>query len=208
MNPSGSFAKGTALRGGTDIDIFLSLSDVVTDPLQQIYESLFNRLRDDGFSPRRQNVSIGTTIGAFSVDIVPARRHDKTTQYHSLWRNRAGTWTQTNVDTHISAVSNSGRLEEILILKAWRNQKGLRFPSFFLELVVIEACKGRKFGELGDNVWAVLAYIADNIGTATFIDPANTNNRISDDLTAIEKSSLAAAARLARQARQWNEIVA
>ncbi|MGO7535947.1 nucleotidyltransferase [Rhizobium leguminosarum] len=207
MEPSGSFAKGTAIHGGTDIDIFASLSSEVTHSLAVIYNTLFNRLRDEGFNPRQQNVSIGIKVGAYSVDVVPARRQAYTGEFHSLYRRKAETWTQTNVVTHINAVRNSGRAEEIMIMKAWREQKGLVFPSFYLELVTIEACRGRRIGDLAENVWAALAYVRDNIMGAVFIDPANTNNRISDDLTVAEKRALANAASTARQATNWSQIV-
>ena len=92
-------------------------------------------------------------------------------------------------------------------MKAWREQKRLTFPSFYLELVTIEACRGRIVGDLSKNVWATLAYVRDNIKTAVFIDPANTNNRISDDLTGTEKQALADAASKARQATNWNQVV-
>ncbi|WP_237370766.1 nucleotidyltransferase domain-containing protein [Rhizobium sp. SL42] len=207
MEPSGSFAKGTAIRGGTDIDIFVSLSSQVTDSLAVIYNTLFNQLLNEGFSPRPQNVSIGIKIGTYSVDVVPARRQGPTGQFHSLYRRKAESWTQTNVISHINTVRTSGRAEEIMIVKAWREQKRLTFPSFYLELVTIEACRGRKVGDLSENVWATLAYIRDNIAAAVFIDPANTNNRISDDLTAAEKQTLANAAATARHATNWSQIV-
>lgn len=208
MEPSGSFAKGTAIHGGTDIDIFASLSSDVTTSLATIYQTLFNRLHDEGFNPRPRNVSIGIRIGAYSVDVVPARRHGPTGEFHSLFRRKADTWTQTNVAIHINAVRNSGRAEEIMVMKAWRQQKGLTFPSFYLELVTIEACRGRRIGDLSENVWATFAYIRDNIMRAIFIDPANTNNRISDDMNSVEKQALANAASIARQAKNWGQIVA
>lgn len=49
--------------------------------------------------------------------------------------------------------------------------------------------------------------VLSGIQTAAFIDPANTNNRISDDLTAGEKAALASAAYIARQAKHWSQIV-
>ncbi|MBV7408220.1 hypothetical protein [Maritimibacter sp. DP1N21-5] len=114
---------------------------------------------------------------------------------------------QTNVVSHINAVRNSGRAEEIMLVKAWRNQKGLKFPSFYLELATIEACRGRKVGHLSENFLATLAYIRDHIETATFIDPANTNNVISEELTLEEKRAVASAASVARRATNWNQIV-
>lgn len=81
MNPSGSFAKGTAIRGGTDIDIFVSLSQETAVSLETIYSTLFNRLRQDGFNPRQQNVSIGIKVNGYSVDVVPARRQSHVGEY-------------------------------------------------------------------------------------------------------------------------------
>jgi tRNA nucleotidyltransferase (CCA-adding enzyme) len=44
INPSGSFAKGTANDSGTDIDLFVSLSSNTSKTLQLIYDSLYNAL--------------------------------------------------------------------------------------------------------------------------------------------------------------------
>jgi Nucleotidyltransferase domain len=59
---SGSFAKGTAVHGGTDIDIFVSPSSTLTDSLKDIYDTLFNALAQAGYDPRRQNVSVGIAV--------------------------------------------------------------------------------------------------------------------------------------------------
>lgn len=53
----------------------------------------------------------------------------------------------------------------------------------------------------------VLEYLRDSFTTARVIDPANTNNIISDDLTAIEKSKVKTAAEQALKATNWNQIV-
>ncbi len=142
IKPSGSFAKGTAIRSGTDIDLFISLSASTTDTLQQIYEKLVERVRSSGYTPKLQDVSVGLRVGAFDVDLVPAKRQSYLGQDHSLWRRRAKTWTKTNVDTHIRVVSTSGCTDEIKVLKLWRNQKQLDFPSLYLELSVIRALQG------------------------------------------------------------------
>ena len=59
---SGSYAKGTAVKGGTDVDLFISLKSTVTNTLKDLYNSLYNKLDNDGYHPRRQNVSIGITL--------------------------------------------------------------------------------------------------------------------------------------------------
>lgn len=197
VSPSGSFAKGTAVRTGTDIDLFISLSSSTTETLEQVYNTLFNALGGAGLRPRRQNVSIGICIGTYDVDVVPAKRQSQYSQDHSLYSNRTGTWMQTNVVRHIAEVSGSNRLDEIRLLKIWRNRRGLDFPSFYLEMIVIRALHGRWGGSLTGNIITALEFIRDQITTARIGDPANSNNIVSDSVSAIGKQTLAAAARAA-----------
>jgi hypothetical protein len=204
--PSGSFAKGTANRSGTDIDLFISLTETATASLGDIYNSLFETLRIAGAAPKKQNVSINIRLNGYDVDLVPARQQNMLSEDHSLFRRRANTWTKTNVATHIAYVMYGECIPEIRILKLWRNQKGLDFPSFYLELVVIAALRGVS-GTLAQRVFKALTYIRGNLLTARIVDPSNTNNVISDDLTAVEKASLVAAARIALGAKNWSEIV-
>ncbi len=39
---SGAFAKGTTVKGSSDIDLFISLKSTTSNSLKDIYESLFN----------------------------------------------------------------------------------------------------------------------------------------------------------------------
>ncbi|MFC4172461.1 nucleotidyltransferase domain-containing protein [Microvirga sp. GCM10011540] len=207
VSPSGSFAKGTANASGTDIDLFISLKEDTRNPLGEIYDSLFEKLRAKQLSPRRQNVSIGVRIRGFDVDLVPARRQGPVGEDHSLYRNRADTWTKTNVARHIALVASSGRRNEIRVLKLWRNQKNLDFPSFYLELTAIEALKGGATGSLSTNILQVFEYLRDRFETARVIDPANTNNVLSDELTQAAKAAIRQAATDAIRAAYWEEIV-
>lgn len=206
VHPSGSFAKGTANHSGTDIDLFVSLSSDVTDTLKEIYTKLFDRLKSSGYSPKQQNVSINIRVSGYDVDLVPAKHQGGLGEDHSLYRRRADTWTKTNVTTHIGKVQNSNRLPEIRIIKLWRDQKRLDFPSFYLELVVIAALSG-KGKELSHNVLSVFEYLRDTFPTARFVDPANTNNIISDDLSATDRAKIKAEAEKVIAAANWNQIV-
>ena len=212
VSPSGSFAKGTANRSGTDIDLFLSVASYTTDTLKQLYNSLDGALTNAGYKTRRQNVSINVRVTnssgmPYDVDLVPAKQQTVGSSDHSLYRRKADTWTKTNVSTHIATVSQSGRTPEIRILKLWRNQKGLDFPSFYLELAVIEALRGTNYYSLTDRVVHALRYLRDSLPNARFVDPANTNNIISDDLTTTEKQAVSAAAGRALAAPTWGEVV-
>lgn len=196
---SGSFAKGTAVKGGTDIDLFISLSSRLTETLADTYNNLHGAMVANGYTNAKpQNVSINVVVDGMRVDLVPGRRQDTYSADHSLYRRRVGNWQKTNIETHIRVISQSGRQSEIKLMKLWRNQKGLDFPSFYLELSVIAALQGHAFisngGDLSQNIVRVLSYLKSDFKTARIIDPANTNNVISEDLTATEKLVIAQAA--------------
>ena len=212
ITPSGSFAKGTANLRGTDIDLFISLSPQTAETLQQIYDSLFNKLVASSYSPKRQNVSINITVGGYRVDLVPGKQQDVFSGDHSLYRRRANKWTKTNVNTHITHIIQSRRQNEIRTIKLWRDQRGLDFPSFYLELAVVDAlgsagALNQAGGSLATNVWRAFTYLRDSLGARRLQDPANTNNIVSDELSAAEKTLIAKAAAQALQAKTWEEIV-
>jgi hypothetical protein len=205
--PSGSFAKGTANHSGTDIDLFLSLVPETSETLKEIHNLLMSTLRSSGYVPKPQNVSVNIRVGGYSVDLVPGKQQNAFSEDHSLFRRKADTWTKTNVQTHINLIAATGRHAEIRILKLWRDQKGLAFPSFYLELTTINALVGRGSASFADNVWTVFQYLRDHFGAARVVDPANTNNVISDDLTQAEKTAIRLAAINALGAANWNQIV-
>lgn len=208
VSPSGSFLKGTANKSGTDIDLFISLSPETPESLSEIYNSLDRALKAAGYVTRRQNVSINIKVSGHSVDLVPGKLQHWFLSDHSLYRRKSDTWTKTNVITHANTVTVSARTEEIRILKLWRDQKGLDFPSFYLELSVINALGFlTPYGDAANNVLKVFAYLRESFLTARVQDPANTNNIISDDLSAADKLKVCAAAIQALKATNWNEIV-
>ena len=209
VHPSGSFLKGTAVLSGTDIDLFISISEGCTDTLKDVYEKLFRRLTEKGYSPKKQNVSINIRVGTYSVDLVPAKRQNGTGTDHSLYRRRVGSWTKTNVLIHAAHVIRAGRQQETRVIKLWRNQKSIDFPSFYLELAVIRALDGWSASNtsLESRVQAVFEYLRDHFPDARFVDPANTNNIVSDDLTVVEKKAISSAARTARAELYWKDVV-
>jgi hypothetical protein len=145
-------------------------------------------------------------VDGFSVDLVPARRQDSLTNDHSLYRRKADSWTKTNVQKHINYVRGSNRLVETRLVKIWRNQKELEFPSLYLEMAVIEGLRFHVGATLSSRIVAVLTYLRDKLPTARFVDPANTNNIISDDLTQTERNAISVAAQRVLQGT-WSDFV-
>jgi len=202
---SGSYAKGTTISLGTDVDLFISLDS--TQPVKDIYWSLFNYAAAQQLRPQAQNVSIRVQSNGLNVDLVPGRKQRNSSEDHSLYKRKKDSWVQTNVAQHIRIVSTSGRIDEIRAIKIWRERHHLDLPSFYLELATIDALKGNRIASLAERVMTVLRYLASDFKLARIVDPANTNNIISDDLGPEEKRVIAFAAQKSQAMQKWSEIL-
>lgn len=207
LNFSGSYAKGTAISIATDIDLFISLSSATPGTLTDIYESLYSWSVKQGWNPRRQNVSIRISHNGVKLDLVPGRLQAGYQNYHSIYTYKRKSWTQTNVSLHISTVSASYRTKEIRTMKIWRTLHSLDFPSFYLELFVIDALKYKPSNQLAANVLDGLNAMASFLHGTRIVDPANTNNVISDDLISPEKSKISAQAKVSASKPNWGQII-
>lgn len=207
LKQSGSSAKGTALKGIADFDLFISLKSNTIETLKQIYDSLEITLKNSGRATRRQNVSIRISENGLEIDLVPGKIQNGYQNYHSIYRSKKDTWIQTNIDLHINKVKDSYRINEILLAKIWRHIHGLDFPSIYLELTVLDALYNRSVNDLANNFWTVLTYLKDSFVDSTVIDPANTNNKISDMLLKNEKELIALKAKESLSKRTWQEII-
>lgn len=207
LGVSGSHAKGTAVLGGSDLDVFISLGSDTAATLSDIYWSLYQLASDSGWSPRAQTVSVGANVNGVKIDLVPARLHPGVRNWHSLYNNRTGSWMQTNVIKQIRTVAGTGRADEIRAVKIWRNLRGLDFHSFYLELTVIEALRNLSKRLLAANVVTVLEYIAGELPRRRVVDPANSNNVISNDLDDEGKAALSSAAVETLNAQDWGQVI-
>lgn len=204
---SGSRAKGTAILLSSDIDLFISLRSSCIYSLSYIYNSLYDTIVRNGIKARKQNVSIGIEYSGHKIDLVPAKVQTGYINYHSLYKSKSDSWTQTNISKHIDTVKNSGRINEIIVMKVWKHLLGLDFPSTYLELVVLDALYNRPKNQLGRNVQAILGYLSADFVEKRIVDPSNTNNIISDDLYKYEKQSIANKALECYNAKSWSSVV-
>jgi hypothetical protein len=203
---SGSFAKGTSVKGGTDVDLFVSFLSSVVAPLRDIYQDVFDFAQAIGLAPKKQNVSICIQYGGYSVDLVPGRRQPDSIDYHWIFRRRVGTWMQTNIDKQITYVKSSGRANDIRLCKIWRNLNNIDLPSALLELSVIEALRANRSLSPADRFVSVLRYLSELLPTARLVDVSNGNNVISDELNQTEKKAIAAAAKRSLES-EWEKVV-
>lgn len=212
---SGSRAKGTAISLASDVDYLISLDSTCNENnggLKGIYDSLHEFLKGKYNPVRKQNVSFRIKFNGLEIDITPARKQTGNTNDHWLHLSKLNTWRQTNIQKHITDVSTSGRTNEIKILKIWRELNGLDFPSIYLEYLTINTLSGKSKDatSLADNVWHVINELKKDSGNPLFgriVDPANTGNILSDLLTTTEKNAIISKAKIAGQAKSWDQIV-
>src|SRR4051795_1903516 len=65
---SGSYAKGTAIAGGTDVDLLISLLHNTPDTLKDLYFKLYRHLTDLGYQPELRNVSMRVVYSGIDID--------------------------------------------------------------------------------------------------------------------------------------------
>lgn len=206
LTPSGSFAKGTANHSGTDLDLLVAIAADAPAPIADVYESLFTWLESSGFSPTRQTATINVVIDGFAVDLIPAKQDGLTGDDVLVYRQRAGVAVRTNLRRHLHHVAATGRESEIRILKLWRDQQQLHFPSLCLEVAVIAALGG-VMGGLSDNLWRVFTYLHERFDMARLVDPGNAYNVLSDEFTMDERRQLSVAVERTLRMTYWSEIV-
>jgi len=200
---AGSYAKGTNVIGSSDLDLFVSLKDS-SQTLRDYYVDLFSYFNRE-YSTRRQNVSIGIDTQGYHFDITPGRLQNPNND-HSIFVRKKNTWTKTNIFHHINLIKNSDRISEIKLMKIWRNRHKIDFPSFYLELSVIRALEDNFSTSITENFITVLTYFRDKFVQSQILDPANTNNVISDDLSYLEKKIISNTAQNSLNGK-WSDAI-
>ncbi|NJO88187.1 MAG: hypothetical protein HC831_03865 [Chloroflexia bacterium] len=212
---SGSYAKHTAVNVKFDIDVCQPFLRSSFETLEAMADDVFDFFMNDyedselvKYKTKKQRVSVGLTFlidgEEVGMDIVPSRElledDYKVTNRLNLHVRAKGTEpatsTQTNIQKHIELISGKGDEREIIrLLKVWNITKnsGKKLKSFFIELITIRACEdysGEKLNGLWERLQMVMEFIRDEIESIQLKDPANSNNIVSNTLTATEKSNL------------------
>ena len=216
VQKSGSRAKGTAIKGSSDMDMFLSITDRNNeDTLENYYNEIYDFLYNKGYKVRKQNVSIGIKYYGYDIDIVPAKKTNQSSYTkdfrsyydHWLWSNKKQQRTKTNIQKHIDIVRNNSLQKYVMLTKIWRNNHDLDFPSIYIELMVYEALNKKRQYDLANDFYYILGYIRDNIENKKIVDPSNSQNIISDTLSFSEKSAIKKAVVDSFAKQYWEQII-
>jgi hypothetical protein len=144
--------------------------------------------------------------GGFHVDVVPGRALDSSFVDANLYSRDNDSSLKTSLKTHIHTIRDSGRRDAIRLMKYWGIRAGVPLKTFVLELMTIEGCRGKSADALEPQLFGALQYLRDNIETARVVDPANSNNVLSDAITATDKAAVKRAAQAALSATYWSEV--
>lgn len=210
---SGSRAKGTAISLASDVDYLVSLTSGCNENsggLKSIYDGLYTKLNRSYQNVRKQNVSVRINLNGLEIDITPARKQNALTNDHWVYLSKSGSRQQTNIQKHITDISKSGRTDEIKIIKIWRELNHLDFPSIYLEYLIVKNILQYKGTDFASNTFYILQELARDTGNPLFarvVDPANSNNILSDLLTVAEKNKIIAKAKVAANQQYWKNIV-
>jgi hypothetical protein len=207
LSYSGAYAKQTAVHGITDVDLFISLKPEMPGTLKKIYDELFTLAALHGWNPRRKNVAIAISIHGMDLDLIPGRAQAGFDNYHDLYWLQSDSCRQTDLALHVETVAKSDRFREIQAIKIWQHVHQLAWPSFYLELFVINALTGRSTDSLAHNVLHLLDTIGAALETACLLDPANPDNVLSLDLTPQEKKTIAEQAQRSATEQHWEDIL-
>ncbi len=207
INFVGSYAKGTRVKGGTDIDILVSLGPRTPLDADKLYGRFFDYLKGKGYRPSRLNVSIGLQYHGLDIHLIPARQEWGGSNDHRIFETEHQRVTRTNFDTHLTVIRESGLIEEIRLVKVWRTLRGLRLPSFCLELAVLDALRHSPRHQPAANMGIVFRYLKETLPNAPIRDPANFDNRVSDDMLKHEKIAISEAAGESLRQESWGKVV-
>jgi len=202
---SGAYAKNTAVALSSHVDMLIALKRVPNMEMKAVFWNFFEFLSDHGLRPHTKTVSMQVESEKMKVDLIPACREGSSRNL--LFNKKADAPVETDVAQHIHLIANSGRQQEICAFKIWRERHSLDFPSMYLELTVLRALEGQRFGQVAENVLTVLRFLGSRFEQVTVLDPANGKNILSDDLSPSAKQAIAKAARDALYDENWKKII-
>lgn len=152
-------------------------------------------------SVRSQKHSVGLSFNIDNkdkrIDVVPLRQLNNGSGDSYLYVGNdsffgQASYKKTNAKKQLSALRFTIKQKRIIkLLKAWKIDNNLSIKSIYLEYLVHKAFARTKMpADIDKCLLEVIKFIGSNITTLRFVDPANSNNIISDSLTYTQKGNI------------------
>lgn len=191
---AGSHEKGTMIRDNYDLDIVCYFPDTDTRNLKEIREDVSNHLKskylieEKASAERISDLKGVSAPSGYHIDVVPGRFIEGTNDVFLHVAHGDKERIQTNLKTHINHIANSGCVPIIRLVKVWANRNRLNIKTFILELFVVEVLSGSKNkSNLRESFLKVMEAMKDKFGNVQLVDPANTNNIVSQTINSGDK---------------------
>jgi len=201
---AGSRVKGTMISDRYDLDIVCYFPSSDDRALKEIREDVTQRLAEKYQLAHKASAErIIDLKGAespfdYHIDVVPGRfiKDTKDVYLHVAYGDKERM--RTNLKVHITHITESGCEPVIRLLKLWSHRNNVPIKTFVLELFVVKALSGSKNkGNLQKSILKVLEEFKDNFSSTQLVDPANTNNIVSQLMNESEKAIVVQSAKLA-----------
>lgn len=214
----GSYQKGTMIKVAYDLDLicyFARDDDSAGSTIEAIYEDVEEVLREQYWTERKGSAirlrSRDDRRADFHIDVVPGRFvSGKEGDVHLYRSNGDKKYLKTNLETHVSHVQDSGVVPSIRLMKLWVKRRGVAIKTFALELLVIKLLDDdQRTKGLPAQLEQILIEFRDRAESLCIVDPANSNNDLSELLNTTVRWSLDYAARStleAVDAHGWSEV--
>lgn len=197
----GSIAKGTSIHG-SDIDIQLQFKKdfgTLADVYYSVSDFIFDEFKDvklEGVREQKHSIGMEFKINEEikRIDIVPTRQTENKNSDICLFVNNTGffekpTYKKTNSLKQLESLAFNYREKRIVkLLKVWKTENNLKIKSIYLEWLAKKAFQQKSLpNNMEKALVDVIYFIATNIEYIRIVDPANSNNIISDTLTIHQK---------------------
>ncbi len=203
----GSYAKNTMIKASYDLDIVLYWPSDSPYSLRSLYSAAEGVLNRNWRTVKKKKVGLELPFeGDFHIDVIPGKFSSKDENYVYLYNSKTEGKFQTSIYVQVDYIKKSNRQDIIRLMKLWKKRKNVPIKTFILEICVIEGCKGIDRSKLESQLMATFKYIRDNIQTTRMLDPANSNNIISNDLSKETKNRIRNLVVQAIDAKSWNQV--
>ena len=148
------------------------------------------------YLPLKKNMSVLFIPGIFDQEINMGSYLDATKD----------TVLKTNFKAQTEYVLNSNRQDTIKLMKLWTLRRSVPIQTFFLENLVILACRGISREQIEKQVNQTFNFIYKNIDSGSFNDPINSDNNLMKNLTPENITELKQLTKQVLEAKSWGKV--
>src|SRR3989344_1067608 len=191
---AGSHAKGTMNAEQYDLDIVCYFPSSDTRSLKEIRENVSAHLKNKyliqpkASAERITNLKESSVPNGYHIDVVPGRFIEGTKDVfiHVAYGDKERM--QTNLKVHIDHIVQSGCVPVLRLAKLWAHRNNVGVKTFILELFVVRALSGaRDKANLKTSFLKLLQALKDEFSVVQLVDPANSNNIVSQLISPSEQ---------------------